>query len=192
MALPMLAMAALKYGPAVIGTLQGLFKGKSKEEKAREAALGRISKIAESGLDRGVLDRAIGIINSRIGNEQQGTLARLASGGLDPSSGLAQEAVGAVRRSRGAREGEARSLFDEQSQRAQMEANQYLAGLPVQQDDSLSQSLSSIGTSLVEDFSKGGLFNKTDDGSPSLPAYQDIRRFTRKNIPRYPQPVGMP
>lgn len=117
--------------------LKGLFGKKSPEEKARE----RLAKISERGLDPELLNRALGILNARNQAEQSGALSRLAAGGIDPSSGLAQEAAGAIRRGLGARQGEAQALFNERSEAAKLAATQQLAGMPA--DNSLGDLISS-------------------------------------------------
>src|SRR3990172_2502928 len=101
--------AILQYAPAAIGLAQKLFGKKSPEQKAREESIKRLRRIAEQGLDPTVLNRAFQTINARGQNEETGVLSRLSAGGIDSSSGLAQEAAGAVRRSLGSRRGGARA-----------------------------------------------------------------------------------
>jgi hypothetical protein len=131
-------MLAAQLAPSAISLIRGLFGGKSPQEKAIE----RLQQISERGLDPKLLERALGILNVRNEREQRDTLSRLMAGGIDPSSGLAQEAVGATRRSLGARQGEAQALFNQQSEAAKMAATQQLAGLPV--DNSTGDLLGSI------------------------------------------------
>lgn len=138
MPIPAAVGAAATYGPAVISLLKGLFGGKSPQEKAIE----KIQQVADKGLDPHILQRALAILNARNQAEQSDVLSRMAAGGIDPSSGLAQEAVGATRRSLGARTGEAQALFNTESERAKMAANQQLAGLPV--DNSTGDLLGSL------------------------------------------------
>jgi hypothetical protein len=148
MALPAGVALAAKYGPAAYGIISGLLKGKSKQQKAQEAAMARLQNIAEHGLDPSILNRAVAILNARNQGEQSGVLSRLSAGGIDPSSGLAQEAVGATRRSLGARQGEAQSLFNEQSEAAKLRANEQLAGMPVPEDTSTGDLIGSLLTNL--------------------------------------------
>lgn len=127
MPIPQGVMLAAQLAPSAISLIRSLFGGKSPQEKAIE----RLQQISERGLDPAILQRALGILNTRNQAEQSGTLSRLAAGGIDPSSGLAQEAVGATRRSLGARQGEAQALFNQKSEAAKMAATQQLVGLPV-------------------------------------------------------------
>lgn len=173
MALPAAIGIAAKYGPAAYGILKGLLGGKSPQQKAQE----RLQRIAERGLDPSVLSRAIAILNARNQAEQGGVLSRLAAGGIDPSSGLAQEAVGATRRSLGARQGEAQTLFNEQSQAAQMRANEQLAGMP---EDTSTGDL--IG-SLLSNLEAQGVFDKK-----KVPDYGELQnRLQVKDLPTAPR-----
>lgn len=137
MPIPAGVMLAAQLAPSAISLIKGLFSGKSPQEKAIE----RLEKVAQQGLDPAILQRALAVLNARNQAEQSGVLSRLASGGIDPSSGLAQEAVGATRRGLGARQGEAQSLFNQQSEAAKLAANQQLLGLPA--DQSISDLLGS-------------------------------------------------
>lgn len=138
MPIPAGVQLAAMVAPSVISLARSLFGGKSRQDKA----LDKIEKISNEGLDPKILQRALAILNARNQTEQSGVLSRLAAGGIDPSSGLAQEAVGATRRGLGARMGEAQSLFNQQSEAAKMAATQQLAGLPA--DNSTGDLLGSL------------------------------------------------
>lgn len=170
MPIPALALGALKYGPAVVSLLKGLTGGKSPQEKAIE----KIQQVADNGLDPKILERVLAILNARNQTEQSGVLSRLAAGGIDPSSGLAQEAVGATRRSLGARTGEAQSLFNAESERAKMAANQQLAGLPVDNStgDLLGSLLQAVQASAQKKFDFDQLDQKLNPpaAAPAQPA----------------------
>ncbi len=184
MPIPALAASAIRYGPAAYGILKGLFGGKSPQQKAQE----RLQKIAEQGLDPAILQRAIAILNVRNQGEQSGVLSRLSAGGIDPSSGLAQEAVGATRRSLGARQGEAQSLFNTQSEEAMMRANEQLAGMP---EDT---STGDLVASLLSNLDARGVFDKKNPSvleqsssigmqlPDQLPEYSDISRRLNQNL----------
>lgn len=134
---PGVVLAAAHLVPTAISLLKGFFGGKSPQERAIE----KLQEISERGLDPRILERALAVLNARNQMEQSGMLARLAAGGITPSSGLAQEAVGATRRGLGARTGEAASLFNAMSEQAKMQAMQQLAGMPA--DTSLGDLLGS-------------------------------------------------
>ncbi len=149
MPLPAIALASLKYGPAAYGLIRGLLGGKSKQQKAQEAAMKRLQGIAEKGLDPSILNRAIQILNARQRGEESGIQSRLAAQGV--GGGLLEEALGSSRRGLGARTGEASALFNEQSQEAQMRANEQLAGLNVPEDTTTGDLLGSLLTNLSQE-----------------------------------------
>lgn len=172
MPIPAGVVLAAKYGPAAYGILKGLFGGKSPQKKAQE----RLEKIAREGIDPGILQRQLKILNARQGGESSDILQRLAGGNIAPSSGLAQEFVGASKRSIGGRQAEAQALFDEYNQRAKMQANQQLAGMP--EDQSTGDLLGSVLSELQAQYGGGGSkkamdFDNLDQMlSPQQPAAQ--------------------
>ena len=169
MPIPAGVILGAQLAPSAISVIKGLLGGKSPQEKAIE----RFQKLSEQGLDPAILQRALAILNARNQAEQSGVLSRLAAGGIDPSSGLAQEAVGATRRGLGARQGEAQALFNQQSEAAKLAANQQLLGLPA--DNSLGdllgsglQALQAYGQRKQDQDFLQSLFN-TSQGAAALP-----------------------
>lgn len=156
MALPALAAAGLKYGPAAIGVLKGLFGGKSAAQK-------RLERMAKLGYDPEELQRNLALLNERIAGEKTGALSRLRAGNIDPSSGLAQEVLGSINRSRGLRSAEAKAAASASGQRA-------TELLGAREDDSTGDLLGSLLASLSQDFEQGGLFNKGGAKKSNIPA----------------------
>lgn len=161
MALPALAAAGLKYGPAAIGVLKGLFGGKSGAQK-------RLERMAALGYDPEELQRNIGLLNERIAGEKTGALSRLRAGNIDPSSGLAQEVLGSINRSRGLRSAEAKAAASASGQRA-------TELLGARGDDSTGDLLGSLLASLSSDFEKGGLFNRGKKLGATVPFIPKVR-----------------
>lgn len=180
MALPALALAGLKYGPAAIGVLKGLFGGKSAAQK-------RLERMAKLGYDPEELQRNIGLLNQRIAGEKTNALSRLRAGNIDPSSGLAQEVLGSITRSQGMRSGEARAAASASGQRA-------TELLGMREDDSTGDLLGSLLASLSQDFEKGGLFNRGKQQGTTVPfipkvrtdvGLPKIRTTSSVSLPRY-------
>lgn len=168
MALPALAAAGLKYGPAALGVLKGLFGGKSPAQK-------RLENIAKLGYDPDELQRNLGLLNQRIAGEKTGALSRLRAGNIDPSSGLAQEVLGSISRSQGMRAGAAKAGASEAGQRATE-----LFG--AREDDSTGDLLGSLLASLSQDFEQGGLFNRGKNPGAAVPFIPKAR--TDVGLPR--------
>lgn len=162
-------MLAAQLAPSAISLIKGLFGGKSPQEKAIE----RLEKVAQQGLDPAILQRALAVLNARNQAEQSGVLSRLASGGIDPSSGLAQEAVGATRRGLGARQGEAQSLFNQQSEAAKLAANQQLLGLPADQ---------SVGDLLGSGLQALQAYGQRNQGNQGL-TFDDLKKLMPQAMP---------
>lgn len=139
--------AFVSYIPAALSALKSLFGGDSPQEKARK----RLEELAKRGLDPKLLRQALAIQAAREQQEQSGILSRMRAGNIDPSSGLAQEAIGASKRGLAARQGEARAVFDEQSEAAKQRANEILAGMP--EDDTFAQVMGSA-TELLDELAR--------------------------------------
>jgi len=169
MALPALAAAGLKYGPAAIGVLKGLFGGKSAAQK-------RLERIAKLGYDPDELQRNLTLLNRRVADERTGALSRLRAGNIDPSSGLAQEVLGSISRSQGMRAGAAKAGASEAGQRA-------TELLGAREDDSTGDLLGSLLASLSQDFEQGGLFNKGGSKSAIPSVRTDVGLPTIKQNP---------